>query len=124
MSLLDLWPRQCPTMTREEVTELSRSWDPFLRQTARSETAICWMSSRYTARDDWQPDGPLVSLTLVSESGRRIDLLWDGTDLPPELDTPVMSTLETVCSNSRLGRGYLLRNLPARVSGRLKCNGG
>jgi hypothetical protein len=122
VSGLDMWPRQCLTVPREELNELSRAWEPVLRQMVRSETSIQWMAHQITFEDDWQHEGPLISITLVG-SVKRVDLLWDGfTPLPPELDTAVMRTLQIACSHSRVARGDLVRNLPRQLSDRVECS--
>lgn len=121
VSGLDMWPRHCPTIPREDLAEVMRAWEPILRRLTRSETRIQMMANKYTGRDDWHPDGPLLSLTLMS-GGKRVDLLWDGsTPLSPDFDLAVMSTLEVVCSNSRPATRSLIRNLPRQVTNRLEC---
>ena len=122
VSGLDLWPTHCPTIPREDLTEVSRAWEPILRRLTRSETSIQMMPNKYrVGDDDWHPDGPLLSLSLMS-GGKHVNLLWDGsTPLSPDIDLAVMTTLEVVCSNSRPATRSLNRNLPPQVTTRLAC---
>jgi hypothetical protein len=116
------WPERCPRIPPEDLVEVSRSWQLLLDRMATSHTGLQVMANPYTFEDDWRPDGPLVSLSFGSTSGKTLGLLWDGrTSLPGELDTAVMGTLEMVCSNSRRAKRYLLRDLPRQVTSRLEC---
>lgn len=121
VSRLDMWPRQCPTVPQQDLLEIAKIWEPVLRQTGTSEAHLDLLASPFTGMDDWQAEGPLVEFALQSPSGKTVQLLWDGSPLPESLDAPLMRTLEIVCSNSRLARGYLQRNLPGQVSSRLDC---
>lgn len=87
-----------------------------------SHAGVTLMANPYTGEDDWLPDGPLLSLSFGSPSGRSFGLLWDGqVKLSRDLDTAVMGTLEMICSNSRLAKRYLFRDLPEQVTKRLDC---
>lgn len=80
------------------------------------------MANPITDNEDWRPDGSLLSLSFGSASRKNLRLMWDGeSSLPEDLDGPVMALLEMVCSNSRLARRYLLRDLPRSVTSRLEC---
>ena len=122
VSTLSMWGRQCPTISQEDLIELSRAWDPVLRQMVESEANIQIMANPYTGEDDWRPSGPLLELSLTSPSGKNLQLLWDGPALSGDLDTAVTQTLEIVCANSSLAKEYLLRDLPTQVSSRLECH--
>lgn len=124
VSALDSWPERCLKVSQEDLAEVSRYWRPFLEKTVRSRTTVQVMADPYTG-DDWRAYGPLLSLSFGSTSEKVIELLWDGhLSLPEELDTAVIGTLELVCSNSRLARKYLLRDLPQQVASRLECSTG
>ena len=72
--------------------------------------------------EDWRPEGPLLSLSVSGASGNSLSLLWDGqSSLPEDLEAAVLTTLDLVCSNSRLGKRYLLRDLPRQLASRLDC---
>lgn len=61
-------------------------------------------------------------LSYGPPSTKTLELLWNGrSSLPEDLDSAVIKTLETVCSNSRLAKKYLLRDLPQQVAVRLTC---
>lgn len=121
VSALNMWPESCPTIPREELTRVERSWQPFLDQMTRARTDIRALADP-DLDDTWRPGGPVLSLSFGSTSERRVQLLWDGrSSLPPDLETAVIGTLETMCSNSRRARKYLLRDLPQQVTGRLDC---
>jgi len=80
------------------------------------------MANPYLGNEDWRPDGSLLELSFGSASGKTLALLWDGqSSLPNDLDTAIMGTLEMVCSNSRLAKRYLFRDLPRQVTSRLEC---
>lgn len=135
VSTLSMWPQQCPTVPEEDLLEVSRvwepvvqKWEPTLRKMAENspypsmkQAPIHRLAKPFTGMEGWEADGPLVELSLQFPSGKTLQLLWDGTPLPPDLDTSVMSTLEIACSNSRLARKYLAGGLPPQVSSRLKC---
>lgn len=119
VSAMDMWPESCLTISREELARVERSWQPFLDQVTRARTGIRALANPDLG-DDWRPDGPVLSLSFGSE--RRVELLWDGrSSLPPDLDTAVLVTLETLCSNSRRAKKYLFRDLPQQVARRLDC---
>lgn len=116
------WPERCPRIPPEDLVEASRSWQPLLDRMPMPHIGLQVMANPYTYEDDWRPDGPLVSLSFGSTSGKTVGLLWDARSrLPEELDTAVMGTLEMVCSNSRRAKRYLLRDLPRQVTSRLEC---
>ena len=121
VSALDFWPNRCLRIPREDLARLRQDWQPFREHLVRSRTTLQVMTDPYTA-DDWRAYGPLLSLSFGSPSEKFFDLLWDGQlSLPEELDTAVIGTLEVVCSNSRLAKGYLRRGLPRQVADRLEC---
>lgn len=118
----NMWPERCPKIPQDDLAEVSQYWQPLLEQMVRPHTGLQVMANPYTDNDDWRPDGPLLSLSFGSTSGKTLGLLWDcQSRLPQELDTAVMGTLEMMCSNSRLARKYLFRDLPRQVTGRLEC---
>lgn len=122
VSTLDLWPRRCPRIDQEELVEASGTWQPVLEKLVTPHTDLQVMANPYTGNDDWRADGPLLLLTFGSTSGKSLGLLWDGhSRLPKDLDTAVIGTLEMACSNSRLAKRYLLRDLPPQVANRLEC---
>lgn len=122
VSTLSMWPRSCPRMPREDLSEISRYWQPLLEQMATPHTGLQVMANPYLGNEDWRPDGSLLELTFGSTSGKTLALVWDGQlSLPGELDTAVIGTLEMVCSNSRLAKRYLFRDLPREVTSRLEC---
>lgn len=122
VSTLSMWPRSCPRVPQEDLGEVSRYWQPILEQMATPYTAVQVMANPYLGNDDWHPDGSLLELTFGSASGKTLALLWDGqSSLPGDLDAAVMGTLEMVCSNSRLAKRYLFRDLPGEVTSRLEC---
>lgn len=122
VSALDLWPERCPRISPEDLLAVSQDWQPVLERMVRPHTDLQVMANPYTFNDDWRPDGPLVALSFGSTAGKSLGLLWDGrSSLPEALDTAVMETLEMVCSNSRLAKRYLLRDLPRQVTSRLSC---
>jgi hypothetical protein len=121
VSALDMWPESCPTISREDLARVARSWRPFLDRVTQARTDIRALANPHLG-DDWRPDGPVLSLSYGSTSDRLVQLLWDGqSSLPPELETAVIGTLATMCSNSRRAKKYLLRDLPQQVAGRLDC---
>jgi len=127
VSTLSMWPRSCPRIPREDLSEVSRYWQPLLEQMATPHTRLQVMANPYLGNEDlgnedWRPDGSLLELTFGSAPGKTLALLWDGqSSLPGELNTAVIGTLEMVCSNSRLAKGYLFRDLPRQVTSRLEC---
>jgi len=122
VSTLNMWPERCPRIPRDDLAEVSRSWQTVLQQTDLPRTGIEVMANPYMGDEDWRPDGPLLSLSFGPASGKNFGLLWDGrSSLPRDLDTAVMGTLEMVCSNSRLAKRYLFRDLPRQVTSRLEC---
>jgi hypothetical protein len=122
VSALNMWPERCPRIAREDLAEVSRSWQPVLERMVTPRTDLRAMADPDTGNTDWRPDGPLLSLLFGSASGQSLGLLWDGrSSLPKDLDTAVMGTLEMVCSSSRLAKKYLLRDLPREVASRLEC---
>lgn len=122
VSSLDLWPERCPRIPQEDLVEVSRYWEPILEQMATSHMDLQVMANPYTGNDDWRPDGPLLSLQFGPTSGKNLGLLWDGrSSLPGDLETAVMGTVAMVCSNSRLAKRYLLRDLPRQVTSQLEC---
>jgi hypothetical protein len=122
VSSLDLWPERCPKIPQEDLAEVSRSWQPLLEPMSSSHMDLQVMANPYTSHGDWRPDGPILELSFGSTSGKSLGLLWDGrSSLPGDLDTAVMGTLEMVCSNSRLAKKYLFRDLPRQVTSRLDC---
>lgn len=122
VSTLDLWPRSCPRIDQEELVEVSGAWQPIFERLVTPHIDLQVMANPYTWNDDWRADGPLLLLTFGSTSGKSLGLLWDGQlGLPKELDTAVIGTLEMACSNSRLAKRYLLRDLPPQVASRLEC---
>ena len=121
VSRLDMWPERCLTISRENLAQVVETWQPFLDQLSRARTDIRALADP-VLNDDWRPDGPVLSLSFGSGSERLVHFLWDGrSSLPPELETAVVGTLETVCSNSRRAKKYLLRDLPEQVAARLDC---
>lgn len=122
VSSLDLWPQRCPRIPQEDLVAVSQHWQPVLERTVTPHTTLQVMENPFTFDDDWQPDGSLVELSFGSTTGKSLGLLWDGrSDLPKDLDSAVMGTLEMVCANSRLAKRYLLRDLPQQVTRRLSC---
>lgn len=122
VSRLDLWPLRCPRIAADDLAQVSRLWQPILDWLPKPRTGYHALTDPNVWRHDWRPDGPVLSLTLGSPSGKVFDVLWDGrSSLPGELGVAVMATLEMVCSNSRLARRSLLRDLPPQVAGRLEC---
>lgn len=122
VSSLDLWPEKCPRIPQEDLVAVSQFWQPVLEGMVTPHTALQVMANPYTFNDDWRPDGSLVELSFGSTAGKSLGLLWDGrSSLPKDLDTAVMGILEMVCSNSRLAKRYLLRDLPRQVTSRLDC---
>lgn len=123
VSSLDLWPEKCPRIPQEDLVEVSRYWQPILERMVTSHKTLQVMANPYTFNDDWRPEGSLLELSFGSTAGKSLGLLWDfQSSLPKELDTAVMRTLEMVCSNSRLAKRYLLRDLPRQVTSRLNCS--
>jgi hypothetical protein len=121
VSALNMWPESCRTISREDLARVARSWQPFLDQVTTARTDIRALANPRLG-DDWRPDGPVLSLSFGSTSERLVQLLWDGRSrLPPELESAVIGTLKTMCSNSRRAKKYLLRDLPQQVAGRLDC---
>ncbi len=118
---LSSWPERCPRISPDNLLEVSRYWQPVLdRMRVPHETLHAVACAG--CGEAWQPDGPVLSLSFGSLSGRSFELLWDGrTALSNDLDTAVIRTLETFCSNSRLAKKYLLRDLPQEVARRLDC---
>lgn len=122
VSALNMWPERCPKISQEDLVEVSGIWQPVLEPLVKSHTDLQVMANPFTGNDDWRPDGPLLSLSFRSASGKSLGLLWDGrASLQQDLDTAVMGTLEMACSNSRLAKRYLLRDLPRQVTSRLEC---
>jgi len=122
VSTLNMWPERCPRVPREDLVEVSGYWQSILQQMVMPHTDVVVMANPYRGDDDWRPDGPLLSLSFGSASGKSLGLLWDGqVSLPGDLDTAVLGTLELVCSNSRLAKRYLFRDLPRQVTSRLEC---
>lgn len=122
VSGLDMWPQRCPRISPQELARVSRSWQPVLGRMATPHTNLLRTADPRTLAEGWHPDGPLLSLTFGSTAGRSLQLLWDGrSSLPEDLEAAVLETLELVCSHSRLAKGYLLRDLPRQVAGRLEC---
>lgn len=121
VSAMDFWPNRCLRISQEDLTQVTQHWQPLLESLVRSHTTVQVMANPYTG-DEWRPNGPLLWLSFGSPEQTSIELLWDGTrSLPKDLDTAVIGTLEVVCSNSRLAKGYLLRGLPRQVADRLEC---
>ena len=121
------WPERCPDLSQEDLVEISRDWQPILDEMETVSTDFRFMANPNVHEDDWRPDGPLLQLSFGSTSlqgstsGRTIGLLWDfRSSLPKSFDTAVMGTLKVVCSNSRLARKYLLRDLPRSVFDQLE----
>lgn len=124
VATLSSWPDRCLRISREDLADLSRAWQPIVERLVRPRTDIQVMTHPFTG-DDWRAYSTLVSLSFGSPSDKTFGLLWDGQlSLPEELDTALMATLEAVCSNSRLAKKYLLRDLPSQVAGRLACSPG
>ena len=122
VSTLNFWPERCVAISQEDLAEVSRSWQPFLEKVVRPRTTLQVMVHSYTG-DDWRAYGPVLELLYGSPSEKTVGILWDGQlSLPKEIDTAVMATLELVCSNSRLAKRYLLRDLPQQVASRLECS--
>jgi hypothetical protein len=122
VSALDMWPERCPTIPREDLTAVSRMWQPLLEQMALPHTDVRVIANPEVGNGNWHSGESLLSLSFGSTSGRSLGLLWDGeSTLPEQLDTAVMATLEMVCSNSRLAKRYLLRDLSRQVVSRLEC---
>lgn len=118
VSKSDLWPRSCPTISRQELAAVSRHWQPVLERIVTPHTDEQVMANATTGR----PDGPLLSLQFGPQSGKNLGVLWDGESLlSQELETAVMATLEMMCSNSRLAKRYLLHDLPRQLADRLEC---
>ena len=121
VSALNMWPESCLTISPEDLARVDRGWQPFLDQMSKARTGIRALANPHLG-DDWRPDGPILSISFDSPSERRVELLWDGrSSLPPGLETAVIGTLETICSNSRRAKKYMLRDLPQQVAGRLDC---
>lgn len=119
---LSSWPERCPRIPQDELAEASQHWQLFLERPIGDRTLLQVMAIPYTG-DDWRAVGPLLYLEFGSASGRSVGLLWDyQSSLPEELDTVVIGTLELACSNSRLAKKYLLRDLPPQVGSRLECS--
>ena len=96
VSFLNMWPERCPSVSQEDLAEVSRYWQPVVEQVFGPRTRIMMMRNPYTWSDDWVPDGPYVELTYGTVSGESVALMWDGESaLPEELDVAVMGTLET-----------------------------
>ena len=122
VSASNFWPERCLAISQEDLAEISGQWKPFLERVVRSQTTVQVMANPY-AGDDWRAYGPLLSISFGSTSGKHVGILWDGQlSLPKELDDAVMGTLEVVCSNSRLAKRYLLRDLPQQIASRLECS--
>lgn len=122
VSGLNRWPQSCPRISREDLGEVARTWQAVFEQMTRPHTNLQFMSNPYTGAFDWRPDGPLLELSVGAASDKSLGILWDGrSSLPEDLDVAVMATLEMVCSNSRLAKTYLLRDLPRQVTSRLEC---
>jgi hypothetical protein len=122
VSALDMWPERCPTIPREDLAAVSRLWEALLEQMALPHTDLRVMANPEIGNEDWHPSESLLSLSFGSASGKSLGLLWDGeSTLPEQLDTAVMATLELVCSNSRLAKKYLHRDLSRQVVSRLEC---
>lgn len=121
VSALDMWPESCLTISREDLARVAQHWQPFLDRMTTARTSLTALTNPDLGHD-WRPDGPVLSLSFDSASERRVQLLWDGrAGLPPELDAAVIGTLETMCSNSRRAKKYMLRDLPQRIADRLDC---
>lgn len=121
VSGLDMWPESCLSISPEELARVARSWQPFLDQMTTARGEIRALADPHLG-DGWRPDGPVLSLSFGSTSERLVQLMWDGRrSLPPELETAVLVTLETMCSNSLRAKKYLLRDLPQQVADRLDC---
>ena len=115
-------PSSCPRISQDDLAEVSRAWQPILDRLVRDRTTLQVMANPYTG-DDWRADGPHLAITFGSVSEKTFELMWDGqSSLPEELDIAVIATLEMVCSNSRLAKKYLLRDLPQQVASRLECS--
>lgn len=122
VSGLNMWPQKCPRIPQEDLVAVSRSWQPILERMPAPHIGLQVMANPITDNEDWRPDGSLLSLSFGSASRKNLRLMWDGeSSLPEDLDGPVMALLEMVCSNSRLARRYLLRDLPRSVTSRLEC---
>ena len=116
------WPRGCPRVAREDLDDVSRQWKAVLDWLVEPRVYLRFMANPEIEKDDWRPDGPLLELSFGS-AGESVSFLWDGeSSLPPKIDTAVVATLELMCSNSRLARRYLLRDLPPQVATRLACS--
>jgi hypothetical protein len=122
MMVTDLmsWPESCPRIPPSDLAEVSRIWQPILERAPKDQTRL--EVGHLYRDDDGRAHGPFISLSFGATSGRTIGLLWDGQrSLPEDLDTAVFAILESACSNSRLARKYLLRDLPQQVANRLEC---
>lgn len=127
VSTLNHWPQRCPDLSQEELVRLSRNWQPIFDQTETPQSVLRFMANPDVEATDWRPDGPLLQLSVGSTkgtttSGKSIALFWDfHASLPESLEIAVMRTLNVVCSNSRLAKKYLLRDLPPPVASQLEC---
>lgn len=121
VSGLDMWPESCLTISREDLARIAENWQPFLDRVITARIRLRALANPDLG-DDWRPDGPVLSLSFDLVSEQRVQLLWDGrTSLPPDLNTAVIGSLETMCSNSRRAKKYMLRDLPQQVANRLDC---
>ena len=121
VSAWNSWPDRCLRIPQEDLARLRQHWRLFLEQVDRSHTALDVMTDPYTG-DGWRAYGPVLSFTFGSPAEKSFGLLWDGQlRLPEDLDTAVISTLEAICSNSRLAKKRLLGGLPRQVADRLEC---
>lgn len=118
---LNMVPRSCTGIAQQDLTEVAGYWDRVLEPMVRHQTTLIVMPNPPTGKEDWRPDGPLLSFSIVSASGKIVQLLWDGQSrLPQDLDRAVMGTLELMYSKNRLAKRYLLRDLPPQATSRLE----
>jgi hypothetical protein len=118
----DWMPRSCPRVPPAVVAKVVRSWQPLLHHPISQRPIFQAMADPWTGRDDWRPDGPLLTFSIGPPSGQHVAFHWDGQmRLPPALDAAVIETLEMFCSHSRAAERSLRKDLPPQVAGRLDC---
>jgi hypothetical protein len=99
---------------------VSQRWQPVLERIVTPQPDVQMVANAAKGRRD----GPLLSLQFGPLSDKNLGVLWDGeSPLPADVETAVMATLELMCSNSRVAKRRLLRDLPQQVAIRLKCQG-
>lgn len=118
----DFWPERCTKISPRELAIVSQDWQRVFARQVGQRTDQQFMSQPFTG-DGWKARTPILELSAGPASDKHLELLWDGRQrLPEELETAVISTLELICTHSRLAKKYLLEGLPEEVATRLDCS--